>query len=180
MRSIKTLIIILASIFLHSCTVENPLSTSGENSFFARLNGEKYIPKDFTSFPYPTSYGLQAGKEDSIWHIRVDNRTDKKIHIFLNDVEQPGNYLIQNVELEYPHQFPRKRPTSIFIRESIRNFYLPKEEASPEYIKITEVQDSLIIGEFQKITLTDPENPNNKVLLTDGRFHINLSTLNKN
>lgn len=179
MKSIKILFIILASIFLYSCSVENPLPTRGENSFFARLNGEKYIPKDYQSFPYPTNHGIAAGKKDSTWIIVVDNRTDQRIYIYLHAVEQSGNYLIQQVEQEYPNQFPREPPTSVFIRESVSTFYFPEEEESPEYIKITDVQDSLLIGEFQKITLTDPENPTKKVLLTDGKFHINLTTLNK-
>lgn len=174
MKSIKTLFIILAGIFFHSCTVEEP--TSGENSFFARVNGEKYIPKTSFHFPAPASHGLQVSKEDSTWHIIVNNQTDKRIHVFLNDIEQPGTYLIENVELESPTLIPRKIPTSVIIDES-RKLYPPKEEVGPEYIKITEVQDSLIIGEFQKITLTDPENPSKTILLTDGRFNINLATL---
>lgn len=179
MKSRKVLIVILAAIFSQSCTVREEPS-SGENSFFARLNGEKYVPKTFTHFPAGTMYGLQAYKEEDSWHISIDNRSEKKIHIFLNDIEQPGTYLIQNVEQEYPHQFPGITPTSVFIQESVVNFYLPKEETGPEYVEITDVKDSLIIGEFQKITLTDPEDANKTALLTAGRFHINLVTLNKN
>lgn len=178
MKSKKAFFIILAAIFFYSCSVEDPLPTSGENSFFTRLNGEKYIPKNFTHFPSGTNYGLQVRKKEGAWEINVDNRTDKNIYILLDSVEQPGNYLIQKVDLEYPNQIPGIRPTSVVIGKSNLILYLTKEEEIPEYIKITEVQDSVIIGEFQKITLTDPDNPNNKALLTEGRFHINLATLN--
>lgn len=179
MKFIKILFILLAGIVLHSCSVDDDIPTSGENSFFARLNGEKYIPKNFHHFPSGTNYGLKARKRNGAWHIDVDNRTDKNIYILIDGVEQPGNYLIQNVDLEFPNQMPRIRPTSVIIGNPGLIFYLTKEEVSPEYIKITEVQDSLIIGEFQKITLTDPEDPNKKTLLTEGRFNINLTTLNK-
>lgn len=179
MKFIKILLIVLTGILLHSCSVEDDLPTSGENSFFARLNGEKYIPQNITRFPSGTHYGLTAGKRNGAWHINVDNRTDKNIYISIDSVEQPGNYLIQNVDLEFPNQMPRIRPTSVIVSNPGLIYYLTKEEVGPEYIKITEVQDSLIIGEFQKITLTDPNNPNNKTLLTEGRFNINLTTLNK-
>ncbi|WP_026837004.1 hypothetical protein [Gillisia sp. JM1] len=179
MKFIKILFIVSTGILFHSCSVEDDLPTSGENSFFARLNGEKYIPKNIHRFPSGTQYGLKARKRDGAWYIDVDNRTDKSIYILIDDVEQPGNYLIQNVDLEYPNQIPRVRPTSVIIGNPGLIFYLTKEEVSPQFIKITEVQDSLIIGEFQKITLTDPENPNKKTFLTEGRFNINLTTLNK-
>lgn len=179
MKSIKALFIILGVIFLNSCSAEDPVPTSGENSFFARLNGEKYIPKNFTHFPSGTRYGLNVNKREGGWYINVDNRTEENIYLSLEGVEQPGNYLVKKVDLEYPNQIPWRRPTSAIIGNPGVIFYLTKEEGSPEYIKITKVQDSLIIGEFQKITLTDPENPDNKALLTDGSFHINLVTLNE-
>lgn len=179
MKFIKILFIVLTGILLHSCSVEDDLPTSGENSFFARLNGEKYVPKNIHRFPSGTQYGLKARKRDGAWYIDVDNRTDKSIYILIDGVEQPGNYLIQNVDLEYPNQIPRVRPTSVIIGDWNSIFYLTKKEENNEYIKITDVQDSLLIGEFQKITLTDPENPRNKVHITDGRFNINLTTLNK-
>ena len=179
MKSIKALLIILASIFLHSCSAEDPVPTSGENSFFARLNGGKYIAKNFTHFPSGTTPGLRVSKREGGWYIEVDNRTDKNIYLAINEVEHPGNYLVQKVDLKYPNQKPYIRPTSVIIGDWNSIFYLTKEEENNEYIKITDVQDSLIIGEFQKITLRDPENPNKTALLTNGRFHINLATLNK-
>ncbi|MCF4102832.1 hypothetical protein L1I30_14230 [Gillisia sp. M10.2A] len=51
MKFIKILFIVLIGMLLHSCSAENELPTSGENSFFARLNGKNYIPKNFTHFP---------------------------------------------------------------------------------------------------------------------------------
>jgi hypothetical protein len=49
-----------------------------------------------------------------------------------------------------------------------------------QFIKITQIEgDSIIIGEFEKISLIDPENPNNTVILTDGKFNINRNTLNQ-
>ena len=38
---------------------------------------------------------------------------------------------------------------------------------------------SMYCGEFEKISLTDPENPNKKTTLSDGQFNINRKTLNK-
>ena len=179
MKFIKIFFIVLTGIFLHSCSAEDEIPTSGENSFFARLDGEKYIPKNIHRFPSGSQYGLNAFKRDGAWYIRVDNRTDKNIYILIDGVEQPGNYLIQNVDLEYPNQIPIVRPTSVIIANPGLIFYLTKEEVSPQYIKITKVQDSLIIGEFQNITLTDPENPHKKAFLTEGKFNINLTTLHK-
>lgn len=178
MKFIKVLIVVLPLFLFCSCSVEDDLPTSGENSFFARLDGKKYIPKNFHHFPSGTFYGLTANKKDNAWYIEANNRTDKSIRIVIDQVTAPGNYLIENVDLEFPNQLPRERPTSIIISNPGLIYYLTKKESDPEYIKILKVEDSLIIGEFQSVTLTDPTTPDNKVLITDGRFHINLTTLN--
>ena len=179
MKFINILLTFFIFSLLLSCSAEDDVATNGENSFYALLNGEQYIPKNFHHFPSGTQYGLKAGKRDGAWHINVSNRSDQNIYIVINEVQEAGNYLVQNVDLEYPDQIPQTRPTSVIIGNPGRIFYITKEEPTPEYIRITEIQDSLITGEFEKITLTNPENSNEMITLQAGRFNINLTTLNK-
>ncbi len=178
--SIK-IILLIFTVYLNSCSVEDPLPTSGENSFFAKLNGKRFVAEDIHIFPSGTKYGLTAYTHENSWLLNVKNTSTNSLYIYINQVTEPGNYLIEDPDMDFPNQIPVIAPTSAIIGNgSLDVLYLTKGLQPNEFIKITAVQgDSIIIGEFDKITLTDPENPNNKTILTDGKFNINTNTLNQ-
>lgn len=180
MKPLTIIFIFLISIILHSCSTEDPLPTIGENSFVASMDGKRFLAENWVHFPGGTQYGLLAYVRDNSWEISVSNTSGKIIYFYINNVFDPDAYLIEEgVSRLGPN--PAETPTSVVIRNrSLDLLFLSVPQPEPEYIRITRVQgDSILIGEFDKITLTDPENPNNKTILTDGKININTNTLNQ-
>ncbi len=180
MRPLTKIFFFLISIILHSCSAEDPLPTSGENSFFTKLNGSPFVAENWEHFPGGTQYGLLVSVRDNSWELTVSNTSGKIIYFYINNVSDPDAYLIEEgVSRLGPN--PAETPTSVVIRNrNLDLLFLSVPQPEPEYIRITRVQgDSILIGEFEKITLTDPENPNNSTILTDGKFNINRNTLNQ-
>ena len=182
MKTLTIFFVFLLSIILHSCSAEDPLPTSGENSFVASLNGKLFVAEDRIHFSNGgTKYGLRAYVRDNSWELSVTNTSGKIIFFYIHNVVEPESYLIEEGERIVIMPNPAETPTSVVIRNgSLDLLFISDSQIENEYIRITRVQgDSILIGEFDKITLTDPENPNNKTILTDGKFNINTNILNQ-
>jgi hypothetical protein len=181
MKPLTIIFVFLISIILHSCAAEDPLPTSGENSFITQLNGKRYVAEDIHVFPSGTKYGLSVYKNEKIWLLTVNNSSALTLYFYLYEITGSGDYMIGEADENLSFFDNEDNQTSVLIGDgSLDVLFLTKAIDATEYIKITEVQgDSIIIGEFEKITLTDPENPNNTAILTDGKFNINLNTLNQ-
>ncbi|CAN5159592.1 hypothetical protein BH23BAC2_BH23BAC2_23580 [soil metagenome] len=180
MKPLTKIFFFLISIILHSCSAEDPLPTSGENSFFTKLNGSPFVAENWEHFPGGTQYGLLVSVRDNSWILSVSNTSSKTIYLYLNNVFEPNSYLVEEGESNIIRPNPAETPTSVVIRNSRELLFISGSQTGNEFIRITRVQgDSILIGEFEKITLTDPENPNNTAVLTDGKFNINRNTLNQ-
>lgn len=173
--------ILLVSLTLHSCSPEDPLPTSGENSFIAQLNGENYIAEDVHHFPSGTKYGLSAYESENIWLLTVRNKSAQTLYFYLSEITESGDYLIGEADENLSFFDNKDHHTSVLIGDgNLDVSFLTKAAGTKEFITITKVQgDSIILGKFDKITLTDPENPNNTVILRNGKFNINRNTLNQ-
>ncbi len=173
------LLILLAS--LNSCSIKDPVPTSGEKSFVAKLDGKRFVAEDRLHFPSGTIHGLHLYVRNNSWGLTITNSSGIILYIYINEVNEPGNYLIKDGNRNVISPDPAETPTSAVIRNrSLNLLFVTSMPNENEYIKIIKVQgDSIIIGEFEKIILTDPENPDNKTILTDGKFNINRNTLNQ-
>jgi hypothetical protein len=80
MKPLTIIFAFLISITLHSCSTEDPLPTSGENSFFARLNGKRFVTEDVRKFA-TTNYGITAGVFDNTWELVFSNSSKRNIYI---------------------------------------------------------------------------------------------------
>ena len=77
MKPLTIIFVFLISITLHSCSAEDPLPTSGENSFIAQLNGERFVAEDIHIFPSGTKYGLTAYSHENSWSLKVSTFEQK-------------------------------------------------------------------------------------------------------
>ena len=181
MKPLTIIFVFLISIMLNSCSAEDPLPTSGENSFNAKLNGKRFVAEDVTIFPSGTYYGLRTYVRNNSWELTVTNSSRKIIYIYISGVNEPSSYLVKDGDSSVISPNPAETPTSVVIRNSSLDLlFVSSLQNENEFIKITQIEgDSILIGEFEKITLTDPENPNNTVILTNGKFSINRNTLNQ-
>ena len=181
MKPLTIIFVFLISIILHSCSAEDPLPTSGVNSFIAQLNGERFVAENKIHFPGGTKYGLNSSFRNNSWELSVSNTSDKTIYFYINNVFEPNSYLIEEGDRNVVRPNPAETPTSVVIRNSSLDLlFISGSQTENEYIRIMRVQgDSILIGEFKKITLIDPEDPNNTAILSDGKFNINRNTLNQ-
>ena len=180
MRNFKPLVVLLLTITLQSCFVDDgdPLPTSGENSFTAKLNGKQFVAEDVTKYGR-TYHGITAFVRDKNWLLTFSNSSDPIILISLHKVEEAGNY---DVGIDENFFFDgESNISSVSVRTGkVGLEYQTTFPELDERIEVFEIEgDSIIIGEFDKITLSDPDNPEKKVILTDGKFKINLATLNE-
>jgi hypothetical protein len=181
MKTLRLLLTFLITVTLNSCSAEDPLPTSGENSFSAKLNGKRFVAEDVTIFPSGTYYGLRTYVRNNSWELTVTNSSRKIIYIYISGVNEPSSYLVKDGDSNVISPNPAETPTSVVIRNSSLDLlFVSSLQNENEFIKITQIEgDSILIGEFEKITLIDPENPNNKAILTNGKFNINRNTLNQ-
>ena len=180
MGKIKFFAVLLLAITLQSCFKEDgdPLPTSGENSFTAKLNGEEYVAEDVTRYGR-IYHGITAFVHDKNWLLTFSNSSDIIILISLHKVEEVGHY---DVGIDENFFFDRESNiSSVSVRTGkVGLEYHTIFPELDEKIEITKIEgDSIIIGEFDKITLSDPDNPDKKIILTEGKFNINLATLNE-
>lgn len=180
MKNFKLLIAILLAFTFQSCFKDeaDPLPTSGENSFSAKIDGKQFVAEDVTN-AWHNFNGIEAFVRDNNWLLTFSNSSDLIIFISLHQVEEVGYY---TVGIDENFFFDgESNISSVSVRTG--KVGLDYRTIFPELNEMIEVNkidgDSIIIGGFDKITLSDPDNPEKKVILTDGRFNINLATLNK-
>mgnify|MGYP007006686680 CR=1 FL=1 len=183
MKPLRLLLTFLITVTLNSCSAEDPLPTSGENSFFAKLNGKRYVAENTTSFPARTHYGIEASVYENNWLLTFHNSSNDNIYIYIYKVNDIGIYPLGRSDGDLVYFLESDNETSVSISDGTGSFFgvafTSGYSSDEEFIKITQLNTTSIIGEFDKITLTDPENPDNKTILTDGKFNINTNTLNQ-
>lgn len=185
MKNPKFLVVLLSAITLQSCFKADgdPLPTSGENSFIALVNGFPFLAEDVFKFT-STYYGITAYENDKTWELTFRNSSRGDIHIYLYKVTEPGNYIVGKADGDLVYFSDSDDESSVSISDETGSAfgvaYFSNSPQNNEIIEITKIQgDSIIVGEFDRITLSSPGNPNDKTILSQGKFNINLSTLNK-
>ena len=185
MKIIKLLTILFVVLIIKSCTPDDgtPRPTRGENSFSAKINGKQFMAEDVEKFAN-TTYGINAYENNKTWKLTFRNSSKQDIYFYLYEVDKTKDYLIGQSDGDLVYYLEGDDETSVSISDGTGYntgvAFSSGSSDSNEFITITEVLgDSIIIGQFEKITLSDPNNPNNKAVLTDGHFNINRNTLNK-
>lgn len=183
MKPFELILAFFIATLFQSCSTEAPLPTSGENSFTTKINGNQFIAEDVRKFA-TTDYGITAAVFDNTWRLIFSNSSDRNIYIYIYEVNDTGEYLVGKADGDLVYYLESDDETSVSISDgtgSTTGVAFSSTSELTEYISITNLQDdSIIVGEFDKITLTDPDNANNNVILSDGKFNINRNTLNQN
>ena len=181
MKDFKFVFLIITLIAFQSCTPDEgtPRPTSGENSFTAKINGEQFIAVDIWKFKR-IDHGITAYENGKTWLLSFRNSSKTTIYFYLPDIEGVDYYNVGVADDNLSFFDNRDTQTSVLMANS--NSEVIYNSNSPdlnEKITIKEVQgDSIIIGEFEHITLSNPENPEDTIIITEGKFNINRATLN--
>jgi hypothetical protein len=196
------LLLLLATLTLSCCSKDDntkqdqlpPITTTGANTAGCIINGKVILPKNgFDNLSGNTSYGLRTGAGinfhppiigDDYKFFEIMNLKDSgksySIYIHINDMSTGvGNYTVGQSNNQYFIDGPNN--PQIIVRETINNIsgktFISGANSGTIIISKFDYLNGLYAGTFS-CELYDIENPTQIIQVTDGRFDINLVTLN--
>ncbi|QTE24296.1 hypothetical protein [Polaribacter cellanae] len=180
------------TLFLFALTLSNcekndpqdqlpPITQTGENTFGCIINGEVLIPQNGKgSLSVTPKRGITAKYlSNNNFIIDAGNFKDSngnRIYIYIYNLTSTGvyNFELSNGESTstfeplYPHCWSIISQNSKYI-----------SDINTGTITITRFDNNIISGVFSKLTLVNIDSPNDIIEITNGRFDINLNTVNK-
>lgn len=177
MKKITTFILLCFLLF-SSCNNDDDTapSISQENTFSCKINGELFVPEDYSSFPNSFT-GISAHIiPENNWFFHLQN-TQKNIYIYIVNVIETGEYMIYLSDGN--GDFLGEETSGFDI--SITGNSTPSHHSIDNNDTVTVVEldiNTRIVLEFDEITLVNNNDPSDIVKLTDGKLNINLETLN--
>lgn len=193
MKTILKIILLYSLLCIISCSdnpkltpaIEDelpPITQTGKNTFGCLINGKVFIPKDKTGY-YPPGGGRPRGISIGIgipdyFTIISRNYLDTYIYIYIpsdTPIKQTYTFKISSGlpsgldSPSYPHAY--------IVYKGIK--YLTYENSSSITFTTASQNSGIYAGTFN-LKLKNKDNPNDIVEITEGRFDINLGTLNQN
>lgn len=158
-----------------SCSKDDAPSITQENSFSCKINGELFVPEDYGGFPNSVS-GIIILNDGSDWLFRLSNG-GKTVYIYLHHVTHLGEYVLS--ESDGDGDFFGEESNLMEVDLSGATSHTThKSTANSGIINVIELDvDKRIILKFDEIVLEDINNPDEKIILTEGKLNINLNTL---
>ena len=146
-----------------------------ENAFSCKINGVLFIPEDHYHGFNPAAGIRSYILLDNSWSFRLaDKRRD--LYIYLYNVTATGEYIV--TASDGNHDFFGE----IENQAEMTDHYVPGATYvsvnNNEKIEVLELElDTRIILQFDSITLVSDTDPEDVIVLTEGKLNINLETL---
>lgn len=173
------LLLLFLSLSFSGCTKEddNPRvpPITEQNTFSCYVEGELFLPKNHGGFYNLYGY-LISILEDNSWIITLSNGKIT-LYLFIKEVNRTGFYEVSGSD---GNQF--------FVQDSATAVEMRDEVADVEYISLNNaskievlhfVPNEELMLQFNEITLIAVDDPENKIILSEGKLNINKETLNK-
>lgn len=199
----KTLIYTLSFITLIACNKDDntetpqdqlpPITQTGANTAGCIINGKVLIPKNGSqAIGGPPIYGLNlvGGNNfnepiigDDYWQLEIANKRDQNsagIVLWIKDMQQGiGNYPINQSNGELYIDGPNNNQIIAGIKENgDQKTYWSGNNSGTITITRFDYLNGIYSGIFS-FTLYNKDNPTETITITDGRFDINIATLNQ-
>lgn len=199
----KTLIYILSLITLTACNKDDntetpqdqlpPITQTGANTAGCIINGKVLIPKNGSqAIGGPPLYGMNVNAGinfsepiigDDYWQLEIANKRDQNsagIVLWIKDMQQGiGNYIINQSNGELYADGPNNNQVIAGIKENgVQKTYWSGNNAGTITITRFDYLNGIRSGIFN-VTLYNKDNPTEIIQVTDGRFDINIATLNQ-
>lgn len=199
----KTLIYILSLITLTACNKDDntetpqdqlpPITQTGANTAGCIINGKVLIPKNGSqAIGGPPLYGMNVNAGinfsepiigDDYWQLEIANKRDPNsagIVLWIKDMQQGiGNYIINQSNGELYADGPNNNQVIAGIKENgVQKTYWSGNNAGTITITRFDYLNGIRSGIFN-VTLYNKDNPTEIIQVTDGRFDINIATLNQ-
>jgi hypothetical protein len=188
-NKMKNILIILLLAILASCHRSSDDSTvseldklpaatqSGANTAGCYINGKLLIPKNGSqAIGGSPAYGLNISTTYGSFSLNIKNfKENIFLHLFINNLDiNKSKYFLKQSDGESfePHNSVESQAYLFFDNK----VYLSSDDCGEIYISKNTYP--IISGVFNA-TLYNKNNPTEKIQITDGRFDINVTTLNK-
>lgn len=170
-----------------------PATQVGANTAGCNINGELLIPKNGEQqFGGSPSFGLNinAGINfnapivgDDYFQLEIANKKDANgagIILYIRNMQNgSGNYIVDQSNGELYMDGPNNNQIIAGIRKNgVNKTYYSSQNAGTITITRFDYPNGIYSGIFNA-TLYNKDNPSEKIQVTDGRFDISISTLNK-
>ena len=183
----KTAFLLFAIIF-YNCENNDPqdqlppITQTGANTFGCIINGEVLIPKN--SNGVPNAKGLEAYYKDNKTFILDANNysnSNGRLYIYIYDLNSEGNTSLElseglssfHFEPNYSHLWCR-----VYDQTEGNNIYISTTDSGAIEITRFDVINNIISGVFDNLTLVNINDSNDIIEIKEGRFDINLLTVN--
>jgi hypothetical protein len=199
----KTTIYILVLSFLTACSNNNDANDSqdslpsitqiGANTAGCIINGKILIPKNGNqAIGGPPIYGMNVNAGinfsepiigDDYWQLEIANKKDPNsagIVLWIKDMQQGiGNYPVNQSNGELYIDGPNNNQIIAGIEENgVQKTYWSSNNSGTITITRFDYLNGIRSGIFN-VTLYNKDNPTEIIQVTDGRFDINVATLNQ-
>ncbi|WP_018676633.1 DUF5025 domain-containing protein [Riemerella columbina] len=151
------------------------ITQNGANTAGCLVNGKVLVPKNGVS-AIPTVYGLTIDISNYTpgYYIDLYNVEEKRrIYIYVQSKNKTGNFTINQSN---GNGTGTSQTLSQMFYEIDNKKYLSSDHSG--LITITRYDYPIVSGTFSA-TLYNEDNPSEKIQITDGRFDINVTTLNQ-
>ena len=192
-----TTLFFVAALFCIGCSDNDtpqdqlpPITQTGANTFGAVVNGRVFTPEDsFSTTPGNSSFkGLQVfvgdnfsnSNGDDKWTVLTGNfKINPSIYIYIyiptlinssnNSFSINASDGLRDSNLNHPHIYT--------YFDNTNNLYLSYENSGLLVFSRLDIENGIYAGTFS-VKLKNKDNENDIIEITDGRFDINLNTVN--
>ncbi|MBP7172721.1 MAG: DUF5025 domain-containing protein [Cloacibacterium sp.] len=169
-----------------SCTDRNtetktdqlpPITQTGANTAGCLVDGKVLIPKNGSqAIGGPPAYGLVISRLYGSFRLDIKNYKNAFIHLFIKKLEDNKSiYNIEQSDGEFYEPHSNNSESQLSISYNYKEYLSSSNSGT---INITKNSYPIISGTFTA-TLYNKDNPSEKINITEGRFDINVTTLNK-
>lgn len=162
---------------LGGCSKDDAPPITQENSFSCKINGELFVPKDYSSFPNSFSGIINYVSDSSDWTFVLSNG-ENTVYLYLHNVTQLGEYVLSESDGDGDFFGEELNLMEVDINNGT-SYSSHKSTINSGVITVIELDmDNRIILKFDEIILSSINN-NGRIVLTDGKLNINRETLNQ-
>lgn len=177
----KNSILILWFLLLGFSSCDKEVDTpappiTAENTFSCKIDGELFVPQNHGGFIPLYGYLINI-LEDNSWIITLSNGK-KTFYLFLKNVDHTGNYEVFKSDGDL--NFLYDENTVVELTDDVSNSVYTSLNNSGNIEVLSFTIGQKLILKFDEIILGSTTNPNETIVLTDGKLNINKETLNKN
>lgn len=172
-------LMIFLFLALTGCTEKDddlsPPSITQENTFSCYIGNNLFIPENHGGF-YNFSGYLISILEDNSWIVTLSNgRTT--LYLFLKEVKRTGHYEISGSDGN--QFFVQDLNTAVELRDEVSNIEYVSVNSASKLEVLHFIPDRELVLQFDEIVLVAVDDPENKIVLSQGKLNINKETLNK-